>query len=151
MASVNRLWLTYCRPPCNGHLHPPCKVQYLCLEFVKFVNGVRPSNKWPVRQQVYFSYCINCHDCALLVNGHRLATNGDVPEWGRHSTMLSSPKGTGKSRYCTYTSINYRLIVHQHYSHLWAKHLEVAALRECNGDIEQKYNWGHGKISGHKV
>ena len=64
---------------------------------------------------------------------------------GRHSTTLTSPH-----RYHTYTFINFRLIKPHYYSHPWAKHLEVAALWECNGGIEHKCNWGHGETSGHK-
>ena len=37
----------------HGHLRP--------LRSVKFVNGLTPSNKWPVRQRVYSSYCILSH------------------------------------------------------------------------------------------
>ena len=47
---------------------------------VQLVNGVRPSNKWPVHQRVYLSYCTNCHVRALFVNLHRLASNGRVHE-----------------------------------------------------------------------
>ena len=50
-----------------------------------------------------------------------------------------------------YTSINFRLIEPHYFSHLWAKHLEVDALWECNGGIEQKCNWGQkSATSGHK-
>ena len=51
------------------------------LRIVQLVNGLRPSNKWNVRQQVFSSYCTNSHVHALLVNGHRLATNSYAHEW----------------------------------------------------------------------
>ena len=74
---------------------------------------------------------------------------------GHHSTTLPLPNGelslassTGNTT-GTVRTLNFRLIEPRYYSHLWAKYLVVAALRECNGDIEQKCNWGHGETSGH--
>ena len=76
------LWLANCRPPHKGHLRSVHKGTVLMLRTVQFMNGLRPSNKWPVCSPVcqlaYSSYCTNCHICALFVNGHRLATNGHV-------------------------------------------------------------------------
>ena len=77
---VNELWLayhhpphkSYHRPPHKGPLCPTRKGTVLMHRIVQFVNGVRPSNKRPVHQQVYFIYCTNSHVCAPFVNGHRL-------------------------------------------------------------------------------
>ena len=45
------------------------------------LDRLRPSRKWPVCQQVYSSYCTNCHvHHALFVNGHRLPTIINVRE-----------------------------------------------------------------------
>ena len=50
------------------------------LRTVRFVNGVRPSKKWSVNEQVYSSYCTNCHVHALFVKGHRLAASSHIHE-----------------------------------------------------------------------
>ena len=111
MAFVNGLCLAYCCPPHKGHLRPPCKGTVLILRFVQFLNGVRPLNKQPVHQwassqQVYFSYCTNCHLHALFVNGHRLhvASNGNVhkldavaPHFLSQNGELSLASSTGNA------------------------------------------------------
>ena len=38
-----------------------------------------------------------------------------------------------------------------YYSHLWAKHLEVAALRECNGGMNKSATGGMEKQVGTEV
>ena len=71
------------RPPDKGHLRPPRKGTVFMHRIVQFVNHVKPSNKRPVHQLVYFSYCTKCNVSAPFINGHRLATcsNGQVDEW----------------------------------------------------------------------
>ena len=84
MAFLNGLWLAYRRPPHRGHhrlphkrhLRPLRNGAVLMLRTVQFMNGLRPSNKWPVHQRVYFSYCTYCHVRALFVNGHTLNSIG---------------------------------------------------------------------------
>ena len=82
MAFVNGLWLAYTvvrlakvttvrLTKVNLPSSAVKRYSILMLRIVQFMNGVRPSNKWPVRQWVY-SYCTNCHARALFVNGHRL-------------------------------------------------------------------------------
>ena len=112
------------------------------------------ANKWHAHQQVWFNYCINCHVCALFVNGHRLATMsivtfmiGDVIAPCFLRQKVPAKAGTCTVRTLPLTS-SYTIIPH-YYSHIWVKHLEAAALWECNGGIEQKYNGGHEKTSGH--
>ena len=53
----------------------------LMIRIVQLVNGLRLSNKWPVDQHIYFSYCTYFNVGALFVNGHRLASIGYVHEW----------------------------------------------------------------------
>ena len=98
VAFVNELWLGL--PPSAWQRSPPSvaeRYSTLLLRTVQFVNGLRPSNKWPVHQRIYPSYCIlshscpvhqrahrlpiNCHVRALFVNGHRKATNCHVYVW----------------------------------------------------------------------
>ena len=81
------------RLPHKGHLHPSCKGTVLMHRIVQFLNRVRPSNKWPVHQRVYFSYCTNCHIRSLFINGHRLASNHLSCSWmGCRSTTLPLAK-----------------------------------------------------------
>ena len=88
VAFMNGLWLAYCRPPRKGHHRPPHKghlrphhkVSVLMHRIVRFVNRVRPSNKLACSSMGYFSYCTNCHVCALFINRYRLASNGHVLE-----------------------------------------------------------------------
>ena len=124
MAFVNGLWLAYhCphrkghhRPSHKGHLCPPHKGTVLMRKIVQFVNRLRPSNKWPVRQRVYStcSYSTNYYvrARALFVNRDRQATSGHVHEWDivapcfvrqhRELSLASSAVNAG-----TYTSIHF--------------------------------------------
>ena len=60
---VNGLWLAYRRPTRKGTVLKPRKVTVLKprkgtvlkLTSVQFANGLKQSNKWPVRQRVYFT------------------------------------------------------------------------------------------------
>ena len=113
MAFMNGLWLAYHCPPRKGHhspphkgrLHPLRKGTVLMFRTVQFVNRVRQSNKCPVVcQWGYFSYCTNCHICALFVNGYRLASNGHIHKWDvvaprflRQNGNLSLASSTGNA------------------------------------------------------
>ena len=90
---LNELWLAYRRPTCEGHQCPPHKGHHRpphkghhrpprkgtvlnMLTNVQIVNGLRPSNKWPVRQRVFLA--TNSHVRALLVNARRKVTVGRI-------------------------------------------------------------------------
>ena len=105
------------RPLHKDHLHPPRKGKVLMHRIVEFVNEGLFING-------FLLATTNCHVHALFVKGHWLASNCHVHEWD-----IIAPRFLPKMESLARRVVQVRRVP---YVHLWAKHLEVTALWECN-------------------